>query len=511
VSNALARPQRAGAWQGQSMASRTYRLVVEGELSDRLGPAFEGMTLAREDGHTVLVGPVRDQAELQGLFQRVSDLGLTLLSATAIDERGEPWTDVDRVLPPTPSKPGAAFTVPDDGIRRHAERLVTEPVGLGALALAFDESSAASAEVLVEGRNFYPRMLEDIASASSSVHVNQFGFRPGAVGDAFADALMRKAAEGVPVRLVVDRQGSDPERSSRALYDRLAAAGVAVCVVRATKPRVAAGPLGSEGATRWNLAGLGHVDHRKLAVVDGRVGWVGGAGIEDHFQDGRFHDLFVRVTGPVVAQLQLVFLASFRWLGGEMRLAELEALFPLLDPGPDAVPALVLHNAPGRYRPITDAIARLLEGASETLDVVNPYVTDRGMIRRIEHAARRGVRVRLFVPANANNWACAAAQQFHHARLLNAGVDILEYPAMLHAKAFVRDGEEVLAGTCNLEAWSLKRFFEIDVLVRSEALASQLDERFCAPAAEVSSAGRPLTGATERAKALAFAALSPLL
>ena len=147
----------------------------------------------------------------------------------------------------------------------------------------------------------------------------------------------------------------------------------------------------------------------------------------------------------------------------------------------------------------------------ETLDVVNPYVTDRGMIRRIEHAARRGVRVRLFVPANANNWACAAAQQFHHAKLLDAGVRILEYPAMLHAKAFVRDGEELLAGTCNLEAWSLKRFFEIDLQIRSTAVASQFDERFSAPAEAVSSPGRRLTGAKERARAAAFAALSPLL
>ena len=89
------------------------------------------------------------------------------------------------------------------------------------------------------------------------------------------------------------------------------------------------------------------------------------------------------------------------------------------------------------------------------------------MIRRIELAARRGVRVRLFVPANANNWACAAAQHFHHAKLLDAGVRILEYPTMLHAKAFVRDGEELLVGTCNLEAWSLKRFFEIDLQLRS--------------------------------------------
>ena len=70
-------------------------------------------------------------------------------------------------------------------------------------------------------------------------------------------------------------------------------------------------------------------------------------------------------------------------------------------------------------------------------------------------------------PAKPNNWACATAQLFHHEALLDAGVRIIEHPAMLHAKAFVRDGEDVLVGTCNLDAWSLKRFFEIDLLVRS--------------------------------------------
>jgi cardiolipin synthase len=396
-------------------------------------------------------------------------------------------------------------------IRERALEFVAGPVSRGDLALAFAESRASSIDVHVEGRNFYPPLLEDIHAARSSVHINQFGFRPGVIGEAFADALVAKAATGVPVRLVVDRQGSDPERSSRALYDRLTAAGIQVCVVRATKPRTAFGPLGGDGELRWNLGGLGHIDHRKVVIVDGRIGWIGGAGIEDHFQDGRFHDLFLRAAGPVVAQLQLVFVGSFRWLGGEIPSADLEKLFPELDAGPDAVPAVVLHNAPGRYRPITDAIAHLLESAEETLDVVNPYVTDRRMIRRVEKAARRGVRVRLFVPANPNNWACAAAQRFHHARLLDAGVRILEYPTMLHAKAFVRDGEELLAGTCNLEAWSLKRFFEIDLQVWSRAVVSQFDERFSADAETVSSPGQPLEGAKERAKATAFALLSPFL
>jgi cardiolipin synthase len=401
--------------------------------------------------------------------------------------------------------------VSNDRIRECAEQLARSRVTIGRLSTAFEESSASSVEVLVEGRAFYPPMLEDIASASSSVHINQFGFRPGVVGERFAEVLAAKAAHGIPVRLVVDDRGSDPEGGSRAFFERLTAAGVQVCVVRATKPRVATGPLGDRGATRWNLRGLGHVDHRKVAVVDGRIGWVGGAGIEDHFEDGRFHDLFLRMTGPVVAQLQLVFLAGFRWLGGRVPVAELDTLFPEQQERGERIPAVVLHNAPGRYRPITDAIARVLEGARDTLDVVNPYVTDRGMIRRIEHAARRGVRVRLFVPANANNWACAAAQQFHHAALLDAGVRILEYPTMLHAKAFVRDGEEVLAGTCNLEAWSLKRFFEIDAQVHSTAVAAEFDERFSAAAEAASRPGRRLTGTKECLRARAFATISPLL
>ena len=397
-----------------------------------------------------------------------------------------------------------------NALRAHANRLLQRPVRRSELAIAFEETAAVTAEVHVEGRNFYPPMLEDIRRAESSVHVNQFGFRPGAIGEVFADALLAKAAEGVSVRVVVDRQGSDPDRTSRAFFERLLKGGVEVRVVRAVQVRAPSQPASTGAAPRWNLDQLGHIDHRKLLVVDGSVGWVGGAGIEDHFQDGRFHDLFLRVTGPVVSQLQLVFVATFRWLGGSIPGGELDALFPER-PEPASLPATVLHNAPGRYRPITTVIARLLDDARQSLDVVNPYVTDRGMIRRIERAARRGVSVRLFVPANANNWACAAAQRFHHRALLDAGVRILEYPTMLHAKAFVRDRTEVLVGTCNLEAWSLKRFFEIDVLVRSPDLAAQFDERFSAPAELRSTPGEALHGRRERLRAAAFAAVSPLL
>src|SRR5262245_41379173 len=392
-----------------------------------------------------------------------------------------------------------------------AERLLREPVSRGDLALRFEETTASTVSLHVGGQAFYPPMLEDIRAAESSVHINQFGLRPGKIGEVFAEALLAKAGEGVPVRLVVDSRGSDPDGSCRELYDRFLAGGIEVRVVRATQPRAPAEPVSAGGPTRWILGQLGHIDHRKVTVVDGRIGWIGGAGVADHFEDGRFHDLFLRLTGPIVSQLQLVLVASFRWLDGAIPLDELGSLFPTHAESEDAVPAVVLHNAPGRYRPITTEIARLFDEARETLDVVNPYVTDRGMIKRIERAARRGVRVRLFVPAEANNWACAAAQHFHHAALLEAGVRILDHPRMLHAKAFVRDGEEVLAGTCNLEAWSLKRFFEIDVLVRSRRLAQDFEEKFAAPAEAESSPGSALVGTRERLRGAAFAAVSPFL
>jgi len=373
-----------------------------------------------------------------------------------------------------------------DDVRARAEPLARSEVKLGDLALKFDETTAATVDVHVSGRDFFPLILDDIAGATSSIHINQYGFRPGEIGERFAAALLAKAAEGVAVRIVVDRVGSRPGRSG-GFYDRLRAGGIDVRVVRAP----------------------GRIDHRKLFVVDGRVAWVGGAGIEDHFNDGRFQDLFVRLTGPVVAQLQLVFLASFRWLGGTIAPERLDALFPTLEAG--AIPATALHNAPGSYRPITTAIAELLDGAQETLDVVNPYVADKAMIERIIAAAHRGVRVRLFVPASPNNRACAAAQRHHHPALLDAGVRILGHPKMLHAKAFVRDGEEVLAGTCNLEAWSLKRFFEIDVRVRSKEFAAQFDERFSAPAEAISTPGVAPAGIGPRFASRAAAAISPLL
>ena len=258
---------------------------------------------------------------------------------------------------------------PAGAMRARVERLARSPVRMGDLALAFAESTASTADIYVSGREFYPPMLHDIEGATSSVHINQFGFRPGIIGGQFASLLLAKAAAGVAVRVVIDARGSGPDGKSRDFYARLLAGGVEVRVMQL---RASPQPGAGGDDARWTVEQLGHIDHRKFVIVDGRIGWVGGAGIEDHFHDGRFHDLFVRVSGPVAGQLQLAFVASFRWLGGTVPAHQLDALYPDHEEDPNAVPERVLHNAPGRYRPITTAIAHLLDTARERLDVVTP-------------------------------------------------------------------------------------------------------------------------------------------
>src|SRR3954453_18045393 len=100
-----------------------------------------------------------------------------------------------------------------DDVRARAEQLARSEVKLGDLALVFDETTAATVAVHVSGRDFFPLILGDIARGQLSTHINQYGFRPGEIGERFAAALLAKAAEGVAVRIVVDRVGSRPARA----------------------------------------------------------------------------------------------------------------------------------------------------------------------------------------------------------------------------------------------------------------------------------------------------------
>jgi cardiolipin synthase len=199
-----------------------------------------------------------------------------------------------------------------------------------------------------------------------------------------------------------------------------------------------------------------------MLVIDGKIGWIGGAGFEDHFNGGRYHDDYVRVTGDVVRQMQLVFMTSFHVLGGPPPASGLDRYFPMPD-APGAIPATLLQNVPGGFQPGTQAIADVIEHSQQRLDILNPYLTDPDMLDLILAAGKRGVAVRVDVPGDSNVPPARDAAEHNYGDLFDAGVKVFEHEAIIHAKVFVGDNRTII-GTINLDAWALYRNNEIAIL-----------------------------------------------
>ena len=357
--------------------------------------------------------------------------------------------------------------------------------------LDFAWSTAATIEPWVEGKSFFPRIFADVEAARSSVHILMFGWREGEVGTEMADLLARKIAEGVEVRVIVDAFGSRPNGAAREMFTGLAEAGAQI-VVNDVLPVDRDGLYPDDRQLDWRQDEVGRADHRKLYVIDGMTAWTGGAGLEDHFEDGGFHDVMVRVTGDVVRQAQAAFLTSFRGHGGPLP-PDLASLFP--EPGEaGTIPIAVAQVVPGGFVAASQAIREQIDGARRRLDVMNPYVTDRDMLERILAAARRGVRVRLVVSETSNNPQASAALRHRYDDLIAAGVEIWEVPGtVVHAKVVVAD-DVVSFGTVNLDAWALYRNSEIVMIARSAEAAALLEERLFEPDIARSKPGKPPSG-----------------
>jgi cardiolipin synthase len=388
---------------------------------------------------------------------------------------------------------------------------VKNPVESSDLAVSFAPSSG-SIELLINGENFYPRILDDIEAAQSSVHVSEFEVRPSPIGSRFVSALKSKAAEGVEVRLVVDRMGSAVDTVSKEMFDDLVSAGVQV-VQNDPVPLDRDGPRGGHRPIDWRFDEVAHFDHRKLFVIDGRTAWVGSAGITSHFADGRYHDVFVRTEGDVVVDLQTVFLTSFRFLGGVLP-TDPEGLARYYPPSPNGnnvVPITVRHNVPREGQlGNTDTIAYLFENATRRLDVVSPFNADRSMMERLMAAARRGVAVRFVAPASSNNWATAGAFEHYIPELQAAGVEVWLHPVFPHAKVVLAD-DRVLVGSTNLDAWALYHNWEIGMLIDDAAVAETFRQRLFDVDVARSEPATPATNPLIRAKNWVLATLGPFI
>jgi cardiolipin synthase A/B len=379
----------------------------------------------------------------------------------------------------------------------------------GQLTLDFTPATATRMDLLIDGAEFFPRMLADIEAATADVHILIFGFKAGEIGDGFRDALVAKVASGVGVRVITEAAFSQPRLGSKPFYDSLVAGGVQVVANQGAFLDLD-GPI-DRRYIDWRFDDLGHFDHRKVVVIDGRVGYVGGPGIEDHYATGT-HDLMVRLEGPIVAQLQAVFLLSWQFQGGPLpkEAEDLDRYFPPLADG-DGTQMQILHNNPGEgHLPIRDAFREAVAGATRRLYVISPYLADHGILRGLIDAARRGVKVRVIVPAEPHSLPAKAAVRHWFAALVDAGADVREHPEMAHAKVVLSD-DTVLVGTANLDALSLRQNWEMQLRIEDPAVAGLFARDLFDRDVEVTTAARLPSGWRERAVNAAMSAISPLL
>ncbi len=370
-------------------------------------------------------------------------------------------------------------------------------------ALTFAPTRATTVEVLLHGRRYFPRILEDIAAARDHVHLLFYAFRPGSIADAFVDALAERASAGLEVKVAVDAVGSAIDGPGRRLYDRLRAAGVQI--VSNDGILVLRRGLIGDRRLEFHAEDALHFDHRKMMVIDGRVAYVGGTGIEDHFADGRFADAMCRVTGPIVSHVQLAFLTSWVKDGGP-RPPDLDGIFlDEVSRSPDApvdgLDVTLLMNVPGTgHHPIREAILTSLDEARAVVDIVNPYIANAKVIRGLITAAERGAAVRVVIPAEPRPPYAIAAFRAWLPALLGAGVTVVRHPGMAHAKIY-RFDDRLLIGSCNLDDLSLFRNDELDLQFDGPAvpaLAEPVFEELVAASSPAKPSSRRMSRAWEQ-------------
>ncbi|MDE1184304.1 cardiolipin synthase [Paraburkholderia sp.] len=318
-------------------------------------------------------------------------------------------------------------------------------------------------EVLVNGDRIFPSMLDGIRSARKTITFETFIYWSGEIGERFAKALADKAREGVAVHVLLDWVGSKKmdKRYLRMLRD----AGAEV--IQYHKPH-------------WT--GLGRMNdrtHRKLLVIDGRIGFTGGVGIAEEWtgnaQDEKhWRDTHFRIEGPAVGHMQAVFMDN--WVKATGNVLHGPAYFPQIDPQGDGVAHMFSSSPSGGSDDMQLMYLMAITAATHTIHLASAYfVPDKLTINAIVEAAKRGVKVQIVTPGKRiDTHTVREASRACWGDLLEAGVEIYEYqPTMFHCKLLVVDEYLVSVGSTNFDSRSFKLNDEANLNIYDRDFARQ--------------------------------------
>lgn len=323
-------------------------------------------------------------------------------------------------------------------------------------------------DILLNGEQIFPAVLAGIRSAQRTITYAQYYYEEGPVARDIAEALAERCRAGIGVNVLLDAFGS---LNIPGEYPELMrASGCHVVWFR---------PLSQYVFRRYYKR-----NHRRILVVDGRVGFTGGAGVSRKWMgNGRtehhWRDTDVRVEGPVVEYMQAAFAEN--WLEATGMVLGGEAYFPrpLAPRGP--VHAQVARSSPaGGSAAMYTTLLLALSSARTSVLVTNPYfVLDERMREAVLRTVRRGVRVAVLVPAVIDHDIVRQASRAQFGDLLQAGVEIYEYtPALLHAKTMVIDGVWATIGSTNLDNLSFAVNDELNLFFYDREVARQLEQIF---------------------------------
>lgn len=319
-------------------------------------------------------------------------------------------------------------------------------------------------QLLVDGEQFFPAMLDAIAQARSHVLLEFYLFESGEIADQFIAALLAACARGVQVYLLLDDFGA--LKLARRDRLRLVEGGIRLSFYN---------PL-HYGQMRRNL----FRDHRKLLLTDGTTAFIGGAGITDEFaalatHQHPWHETMVRISGPCVADWQTVF--EQNWNIWASPIVSLPAA--LAQPQPGGAAGRVTLNSPSRME-IKRSLLLRVRNAEQRVWISTAYFIPSFKLRRaLRQAVENGADVRLLLPGeHTDHPAVRHASRRYYSHLLGHGVRIYEYqPRFLHAKIILCDGW-VSTGSSNIDRWNLRWNLEANQEINAERFAQRIEQLF---------------------------------
>ncbi|MGH8011712.1 MAG: cardiolipin synthase [Candidatus Binataceae bacterium] len=356
---------------------------------------------------------------------------------------------------------------PSDILQRHlmfAQALSDVPLVLG-----------NGVTLLKNGTATYDAMLTAIRSARSSINLETFIFSAGPVGQEFANALIERQRHGVKVNVMYDSLGSFSTPAS--FFDHMRQNGISVVQYRPVNP--------FEATLNWSL---GHRNHRKMLIIDGRIAFTGGINISEVYASGvrgvvsktppaYWRDTDIEIEGPVVAQFQHLFIDEWKYQKGPSLGSR--DYFPKLERRGNQI-VRVIGSVPERFSLIYVVLISAIDSSETNVFITDAYFApDDQMLHALEHAARRGVDVRLLLPSQSDEPFIVSAERSHYQALLKAGVKIYEWQGkMLHAKTATIDGVWSTVGTSNLDWWSIARDNELNAIILSHSFGHEMNFMF---------------------------------